>query len=107
MMDKADIAHLFETHGPVSFRKMFGGTAIYIGSRIVGMDMEGALLIKGDEQTRPAYEQGGLIQWGYSHAKTGKQVRMPYWTVPPEALDDRDQLERWAGLAWQAAVRAK
>lgn len=106
-MAKEDFAHLFAVHGPASFRRMFGGTAIYIGSRIVGMELAGDLLIKGDLQTRGAYEGGGLKQWGYSHAKTGKQVMMPYWVLPPAALDDHDQMEIWAGLAWQVAIRAK
>lgn len=106
-MTKEDIAHLFSAHGTASFRRMFGGTAIYVSGRIIGMELAGDLLLKGDLQTREAYELGGLKQWGYRHAKTDRQVMMPYWVVPPEAVDDHDRMDTWANLAWQAASRAK
>lgn len=106
-MGREEVAELFAAFGSVSLRKMFGGTAIYVGSRIVGMELDDAILIKGDAVTRAELEAAGLVQWAYQHAKTGKDVRMPYWTLPGEALDDQNQLQHLIGLAWAAACRAK
>ncbi len=106
-MRKDEIAHLFGACGPVSVRKLFGGIAIHVGRRIVGIDPDGGLLIKGDAETQAAYEGAGLTRWGYSHAKGGIQLLMPYWTLPPGAPEDHPQLEPLAGLAWQAALRSK
>ena len=106
-MGRDEVAGLFATFGSVSFRKMFGGTAIYVGSRIVGMELDGAILLKGDAATRADLEAAGLVQWAYQHAKTGKDVRMPYWTLPGEVLDDQDKVRHLVGLAWAAALRAK
>ena len=106
-MAKEDIAYLFAARGVVSFRRMFGGTAIFVGGRIVGMELDGDVLLKGDLQTRHAYESGGLKQWGYHHAKTGKPVMMPYWVLPPEALDDHDRIEGHDGLGVAARRRRR
>ena len=106
-MGRDEVAGMFATFGSVSFRKMFGGTAIYVGARIVGMELDGAILIKGDAISRHELEATGLVQWAYQHAKTGKDVRMPYWTLPGEALDDQDQVQHLVGLAWAAALRAR
>lgn len=106
-MGREDVAELFAAFGSVSFRKMFGGTAIYVGSRIVGMELDGAVLIKGDAATRAELEAAGLVQWAYQHAKTGKDVRMPYWTLPGDVFDDQDRLQHLVSLAWAAALRAR
>jgi DNA transformation protein len=31
---------------------------------------------------------------------------MPYWTVPDSAIDDTDEMTRWARIAYEAGVRA-
>ena len=107
LMGREEIADLFAEFGTVTFRKMFGGTAIYVGSRIVGMEWNGAILIKGDATSRADLDGEGLVQWGYRHAKTGKEVLMPYWTLPDDALDDHDRVQRLVAMAWQAAQRGK
>jgi len=42
----------------------------------------------------------------FAYAKKGDTVTMSYWRLPEDALDDEEALKEWAGLAWQAALRA-
>jgi DNA transformation protein and related proteins len=32
---------------------------------------------------------------------------MPYWSVPPAAFDDPDEMAEWTRRAYQAALRTK
>jgi DNA transformation protein and related proteins len=34
-------------------------------------------------------------------------VKMPYWSIPEPAWDDPDEMARWVGLAYEAALRSK
>lgn len=96
-----DIAHARESlagvelvHGPVAARKMFGGAGLYVDGKIFAVLVEGALLLKGDAALGAAFEQAGGARWRYE-GKT-KAVSMPYWSPPPDALDDADALCAWA-----------
>lgn len=106
-MDIIEIEEMFASLGPVSIRKMFGGKGIYRDGRIVAIELRGEILLKGDAENAAAYESAGSKRWTYTHNKTGKAVSMPYWTLPEGAMDDLDDMARWAALAWEAALRAK
>jgi DNA transformation protein len=104
-MDKADIEEMFAGLGPVSIRRMFGGKGIYHGGRIVAIDYHDAVLLKADAQSAPDFETAGATQWTYE-GRSGKIVRMPYWSIPDDAFDDPDVMARWVRLAYEAALRA-
>ncbi len=104
-MDNDAIEEMFETLGPVSIRRMFGGKGIYIDGRILALEVNGEILLKADEVSAPAFEAAASRQWAYDGK--GKPVRMPYWSVPEEAFDDPDEMARWVRLAYEAALRAK
>lgn len=106
-MDKTDIEDMFQSIGPVTIKRMFGGKGIYAGGRIVAIELDGEILLKGDDQTGPLYAQAGGRHWTYRHTKTGKDVAMPYWSVPEDAFDDPDMMARWVRLAYETALRAK
>ena len=38
--------------------------------------------------------------------KRGNTIRMPYWTIPTDAVDDPDLLAAWIKLAYAAGRRA-
>lgn len=104
-MDNGAIEDLFASLGPINIRRMFGGKGIYHQGRILGVEVDGQILLKADGQTASEFAAAGAEQWSYE-GKNGL-VRMPYWTIPDEALDDPDRLAHWVELAWEAALRAK
>ncbi len=104
-MDNAAIEEMFETLGPVTIRRMFGGKGIYFEGVILAVEVDGEILLKGDAETAPALEEAGSRQWTYDGK--GKPVKMPYWSLPDSAFDDPDEMARWVRMAHGAALRAK
>lgn len=105
-MEDERIRELFEGLGPVSIRRLFGGKGIYHDGVIVALILRGELMLKGDDQVGPEYEAAGGRHWVYTHSRHGKQVAMPYWSVPESALDDPHEMTMWARKAYQVGLRA-
>ena len=105
-MDNDAIADLFAGLGPVSIRRMFGGKGIYRDGVIFALELRGELMLKADSESASDFLAAGCRQWVYANAKSGKEVAMPYWTVPDGALDDPDEMTPWARKAFEAGLRA-
>lgn len=106
-MNEDALRDLFASLAPLSFRSMFGGIAIYSNGLIFACQLDGGLLLKGDDMCAADYEAAGCERWTYTHAKSGKLVSMPYWSAPESAIDDPDDMRQWAEIAYAAALRAK
>jgi DNA transformation protein len=104
MMDEYHLRDLFQGLGGITIRKMFGGQGIYHQGVIIAVVVDGELLLKADGETVPEFEAAGCQQWAYEGKS--KSVRMPYWRVPGEALDDPEDFTPWARLAYAAGLRA-
>ena len=104
-MDDEAIREVFDSLGRVSIRRMFGGKGIYADGRILAIVLHDTLMLKGDSETAPRLEAAGGERWSYE-GKTGKPVLMPYWTVPPAAYDDPEEMAIWVREAYDAALRA-
>jgi DNA transformation protein and related proteins len=104
-MNERDLIDLFAAFGHVSVRRMFGGHGIYHDGRIIALHAFGEVWLKADAQSVPDFEAAGSHQWLYE--MKGKPTRMPYWSIPDEALDDPHELAEWARKADAAARRAE
>jgi DNA transformation protein len=91
--------------GPVTARPMFGGYDLYLEGRVFALLHHDTLYLKADEISRPDFEAAGLPQFR-PHVK-GKPFPMPYFEAPEDALEDADELCRWARRALEAAYRAE
>ena len=104
-MTNEDIEELFSALGPVAIRRMFGGRGVYHRGLMVAAEIGGVLRLKADSISAPAFRAAKAEQWVYE--RTGrKATAMPYWTIPEAALDDPEEMARWARTAWEAALRA-
>ncbi len=90
--------------GRITVRRMFGGAGLYADGLIVGLEVEGGLYLKTDEQTRAAFAEAGGSPFVYDGK--GKPIVMSYWTPPEEAMDSPEAMRPWARLALDAAQRA-
>ncbi|HMM64478.1 MAG TPA: TfoX/Sxy family protein [Mesorhizobium sp.] len=106
-MDNERIAELFDSLGPVTITRLFGGKGIYHHGVIVAIVLRGELMLKGDDEVGPEYEAAGSSRWTYVGKRHGRTVAMPYWTVPEGALDDPDEMAVWARKAYEAGLRAE
>ena len=80
--------------------------AIYFQDLIVGIVRhDGQLLLKADAETAPRFEAAGGVRWAHVD-KHGKTALMPYWTIPPDAFDDPENMAVWVKLAAASARRA-
>jgi DNA transformation protein len=104
-LDESHIVDLFASFGPVVVRRMFGGGGIYADGLMFALVTDGAIYLKADAQTIPAFEREGLRPFTYT-AKGRKQVSLSYWRMPDRLYDDADELARWAREAVMAAQRA-
>lgn len=92
--------------GGVTARAMFGGYGLYRHGTVFGMIANESLYLKVDDANREAFVSRGLT--AFSHAsKTGQKVAMSYFQAPPEALEDGDEMVRWALCSYEAALRGK
>ena len=97
---------VFESFGPISSRKMFGGYGIYHDGLMFGLVADDELFLKVDDQSRAQFEARGLDAFEYVK-KDGKSAKMSYHRAPEEIFDDPDEAKTWAMIAFDAALRAR
>lgn len=89
---------------PVRTRAMFGGLGIYAGELFFALADDGVLYVKGDAETRDAYEAEGSRRFR-PFGDAG--AAMEYWEVPGDVLEDPAQLRVWVDRALDVARRAR
>ena len=104
-MNDEDIREVFAPLGAVSIRRMFSGRGVYFQGVIVAIAYGGELRLKADSISAPEFEAAGATQWAYEGRRG--EVMMPYWSVPHDAFDSSDAMDRWVRLAFDAGLRAR
>lgn len=81
---------LFSGLGPITTRRMMGGLCLYCDGTIFAIVMaDSSIWIKGAGVFVQELEDMGQDRWSHTR-KDGKEVQMPYWSLPGECLDDPD-----------------
>jgi len=97
------VIELMQAIGPVRARRMFGGHGIFIDELMFGLVADGTLYLKADNETENDYRERGLDAFSYN--KKGKVLRISYYQVPAEALEDSEEMNAWANKAYATALR--
>ncbi len=87
----------------VQFRRMFGGLGTFRDGLMFGLVADDVFYLKADDQNRPTFKANDMGPFTYERA--GKPASLSYWEVPPEVLENSDELAEWAAGAWDAARR--
>ncbi len=87
----------------VTARAMFGEHSLYLDGSIFALVSDEALYFKADESNRKDFEAAGSRQ--YTYESGGKRVAMPYWEVPADVLEDREELVRWVVRSQRATLK--
>jgi DNA transformation protein len=95
---------VFQQFGAIRSRKMFGGFGIYHADLMFGLVADDELYLKTDTENIGEFKSRGLQPFAYN--KDGKIMKMSYLQAPEEIYDDHDEAERWAQIAFGAALRA-
>ena len=88
---------LFEL-GQVNCRSMFGGKGLYWKGIFFGMIYKGRLYFKTHSSTRSDYLDHGMQPF----RPNAKQTLKTYYEVPPDILEDPEQLRVWVDQAIQS-----
>ena len=89
--------------GPFETKKMFGGVGFFRDGLMFAMLGGDTFRLKVDAENQAAFVARGMQP--YHSTKKGKG--MPYWAVPQDIIEDREELTKWATQAFAAAQRAK
>lgn len=87
----------------VMTKRMFGGVGIFRNSMMFAKIGGGKFYLKVDDHNKPEFEARGMKAF---HSKK-KRKSMPYWEVPLDILEDKDELTKWAMKSYEAAERGK
>jgi DNA transformation protein len=86
----------------VRAKAMFGAHGIYSGEHFFGILDEGRLFFKTDAASQADYTARGMGPFTYE--SRGKVMTMSYHEVPPDVLEQPQELTIWARRAIQAAA---
>lgn len=78
----------------VTSRRMFGGIGLYSDGVFFGLIDNDTLFFKVDDSNRGDYTSRGMPAFRPFPDKP--DLSMSYFTVPADALEDRDELATWA-----------
>jgi len=86
-------------------RAMFGGCGLFRdGLMFAIITRTDRCYFRVDDLNRPDFEAAGCEQF---QPHENKPMRMPYYEVPVDLLEDPEELCAWAENAWAAARRNK
>jgi DNA transformation protein len=87
-------------------RRMFGGLGIFLGDAMFGLIADDRLYFKTGEGNREAYQAAGMSAFSYQARGRANRLKT-LWEVPPEVLEDPDEIVVWAREAGNAALAAQ
>ena len=82
-------------------RAMFGAHGLYAGDKFFGILDEGRLFFKTDAASAADYTARGMGPFTYE--MKGRVMTMAYHEVPPDVLEQPQELVAWARRAMQLA----
>ena len=86
----------------VRAKAMFGAYGLYQDEHFFGILDEGRLFFKTDAQSGADYAARGMGRFTYE--SKGRTLTMSYHEVPPDVLENPQELVIWARRAIQAAA---
>ncbi|MEP2773715.1 MAG: TfoX/Sxy family protein [Fulvivirga sp.] len=84
-------------------KRMFGGIGFFKEGLMFGMIGKNAFRLKADDTNKSDFEAKGMTRFMSDKKNKG----MPYYEVPAEIVEDKDELTEWARKSFEAAKRAK
>ena len=89
----------------VRTKAMFGAHGLYQNEHFFGILDEGRLFFKTDASSQADYVARGMVP--FTHESKGRVVTMSYHEVPPDVLEQPQELVEWARKAIGIAASSK
>jgi DNA transformation protein len=90
--------------GDVVSRRMFGGAGLYRDGMMFALIAGDVLYLKVDDSNRADYEATGR---GPFQPYRDRKTVLPYYEVPVDVVENRDELAAWAEKAYAVALRTR
>ena len=87
----------FSALGAITIRKMFGGAGIYLEDTMFGLIADDLVYLKVDTTNKKDYENAKMSPFTYQ--RKNKRIKMSYYEVPVDILEDQEQLKEWVSKA--------
>ncbi len=97
---------LFAPLAAITVKRMFGGAGIYGDGLFFALIHDGEIYLKADAESEPLFATAGSQPFLYHNVKREKPVKLGYWTLPSEALDDPEAALTWGNRALATARAA-
>ncbi len=98
------VVDLLGSFGQVSARRMFGGFGLFRDGLMFGLIARESLYLKADDGNRRAFEEAGMGRFAYQ--RQGRERSLSSYEAPPAAMEESEELVRWAEGAFEAALAA-
>ncbi len=98
------VVELMQSIGPVRAKAMFGGHGVFLEQLMFGLVADSVLFLKVDKENESHFKARGLE--AFTYMKKGKEFKMSYYQAPEEVLEDVEEMNYWANMAYSAALRA-
>jgi DNA transformation protein len=82
---------------------MFGGAGLYREGMMFGLIADDVAYLKVDDSNRADFVKAGSAPF-HPYPELAKTTVMSYYEIPPEVLENREELCRWAQRALQIQV---
>ncbi len=79
--------------GEVSVRRMFGGAGLYRDGLMFGLVADNVAYLKVDETNRDKFIEAGSSPF---KPYPDRPTTMSYFEIPPDVLENADELIKWA-----------
>lgn len=89
----------------LTVKKMFGGAGLFSGGKMFALIHGGILYFKVDESNEKEYSDKGSNPFIPPFGK--RRMKMPYYEVPGDILDDMDKIVEWAEKSVEIALGGK
>ena len=83
----------FSTWDDVTARKMFGGAGLYHDGKMFGLIADDVAYLKVDASNKKDFEDAGSAPF---KPYADKPVVMSYYEIPPDVLENSEELIKWA-----------
>jgi DNA transformation protein len=89
--------------GRVTTARLFGGVGLYVDEVIFGLIFNDQLYFKTDDASRTEYQRLGMQGFRTHSKQRAPKLRMSYYTVPVDVIENPEALATWARTALAVA----
>jgi DNA transformation protein len=99
------ILDLLQNCGDVTIKRMFGGYGVFKNTVITAIIVKDELYLKVDSSNQKQFEKLNSEQFSYE--SKDKVIKMSYWKVPLEIIEDHEHLEEWFNQSYYFSLKSK